>query len=134
MESGRSEREQSALLNYVHIDDVVKALILCGTEEEAIGNTYNISQSIHLEQMVQTILNSQQLKRRFHHIPESLARGVAIAFGWIKSFPLTTSRIDALTNRCVYDSSKIQQELKFQFESTLEERFQSFAAKHINQK
>ena len=118
-----------AILNYVHIDDVVHALMLCGADERAIGNTYISSQSVYLQQLVQTTLDCQQLQQTFRRISEPLARIFASLLGWTKNFPLTTGRVDALTGRCIYDSSKIQGELKFEFGRSLEEQLQSFVIK-----
>ena len=52
---------------------------------------------------------------------------IASIFGWIPSFPLTPSRVDALTGRCVYSSMKAQKILGFKYSMTLEERFVLFA-------
>ena len=60
-------------------------------------------------------------------LPELLIRQLTRVFGCLPGFPLTVSRIDALTGYCRYSSKKINEELGFEFGSTLKERFQSFA-------
>jgi len=118
--------KRGAILNYAHVDEVVNALVLCGTIEGATGNTYIVSQSIQLEDMVNAVLEGSGSKRTFRRMPEFPVRLLALALGWSKLFPLTTNRINALTGRCTYDSSKIVEQLGFKYESTLKERLQSF--------
>ncbi|MFT4592405.1 MAG: nucleoside-diphosphate-sugar epimerase [Phycisphaerales bacterium] len=124
--------KRGAILNYAHVDEVAKALVLCGTNDCAIGNTYIVSQSTHLEDVVTSILVGSGLKRTFWRLPELPVRALAGFLGWSGLFPLTSARINAMTGRCTYDSSKIMEQLGFEFESTLEERFQSFACNSKN--
>ena len=121
--------KEGSTLNYVHVDDVIKAMIMCGLDDRAIGNTFNLSDSIQIEQLVQAVCTGRTDKK-VRRLPELPIRILAALIGWIGVIPLTKSRIDALTGRCVYDSSKIQEQLGFTFESTLEEQFQSFACKN----
>ena len=116
-------------LNYVHVKDVAKALILCGEVSSTTGNTFNISQPIPIETMVRAVCVDQPT-HKIRRMPETPIRILATLFGWTGAIPLTRNRVDALTGRCVYDSSKIQEQLGFTFESTLEEQFQSFACKN----
>jgi len=121
--------KRGAILNYVHVNDVVRALVLCGSDERDLGNAFNISQSIQIETMVEGLLSNQQTRRTIRRLPELPIRVLASGLGWFKMFPLSSSRIDALTGRHIYNSSKIQQELDFEFGATLEEHFKSFSAK-----
>jgi nucleoside-diphosphate-sugar epimerase len=122
--------KRGAIFNYVHVDDLARALIACGTTESAIGNTYIVSQSIQLEDMVSAILEGSGSKRTLRRIPEFPVRLLTLAIGWTGLFPLTSTRINALTGRCTYDSSKIRKQLGFKFETTVEERIKSFACKN----
>jgi len=116
-----------AIANYVHVDDVVNALIKCGFHFNATGNVFNLSQTISIEQMSKALLRGLGLKPTLHRLPELPFRFIAFKLGWIPGFPLTSSRIDAMTSRCRYDSTKIVEELEYTFESSLEERFFDFS-------
>ena len=116
-----------ALVNYVHVNDVVNALILCGQNSRAINNTYNISQTLEIEGMVHALLGGDGRNKKFLHFPEGMLRGAVKLLEKLPHFPLNLSRIDALTGNCKYSSSKIKKELGFEFKLSLEERFQSFA-------
>ena len=39
-------------MNYVHVEDVVEAMFLCGKINLALGNTYNVSQNIKIEKIL----------------------------------------------------------------------------------
>jgi len=115
-----------ALANYVHVDDVVNALIKCGFHPNATGNVFNLSQSIRVNQMAQAILDGLEIDKPLYRLPEVPLRIMSFLFSWIKGFPLTSSRIDALTSECQYESKKIMKELDFDYRFSLEERLIQF--------
>jgi nucleoside-diphosphate-sugar epimerase len=122
--------KRGALLNYIHVNDVARALQLCGTQNEALGNDFIISETIDIEQFVQIVQKVTKSIQRVHRLPKIPIRAVAACIGWTGLIPLTASRVDALTRRSVYDSSKIQGQLGFEFKPTLEERIKSFVFNH----
>jgi nucleoside-diphosphate-sugar epimerase len=120
---------KGALANYIAVEDVVEALFLCGNRDNAQGEIYNLSQTIAIEKMVLSFSLGLGVKGRFLRLPEFPVRVLAKVFTIFSKFPLTTTRIDALTSRCAYKSNKIIEELNFEFKSTLEESFQLIARK-----
>ena len=118
---------KGALANYVHVEDVVSALVCCGKADNALGEVYNLSQIIEIEEMVTAFLLGLEVRHNFIHFPELPVRLVIKLFGRLPGFPLTPSRFNALTGRCRYESNKIMQELNFEFGSTLERYFQLLA-------
>ncbi|OGL43676.1 MAG: hypothetical protein A2161_19490 [Candidatus Schekmanbacteria bacterium RBG_13_48_7] len=52
--------------------------------------------------------------------PGRLVRWFSRVFGWIPRFPLTASRINAMTTRSVYSIQKIQNELGYAYRISLE--------------
>jgi len=118
-----------AIVNYVEVGDVVKAMILCGHNKHAIGNTYILSQNITIERMVESIRQALQVKSKLRRVPKWFIQIFVFLFTKIPGFPLTFSRVRALTGRCYYDSEKITSELDYRFASTLERQLQSFAKK-----
>jgi nucleoside-diphosphate-sugar epimerase len=121
--------KKGSVMNYVHVDDVVKALMLCSTNHNALSNIYNISQSIDLNNMVNSFLIGMKLNKSFFRLPELPIRLIVKILERFNFFPLSLSRIDALTNFSIFDSSKICKELKFEFGSSLEESFKLLAKK-----
>ena len=118
-----------ALVNYVNVKDVVDALVMCGIDDSALGNTYILSQTTEVEQMVESFSSGLDIERKTFRLPELLIRQLTRVFGWLPGFPLTVSRIDALTGYCRYDSTKIIDELGFEFHLSLESRFVEFSSK-----
>ena len=121
--------KKGVLVNYVAVEDVVEALHLCGNHDNALGEIYNVSQTIVIEEMVLSFSIGLGVKGKFLRLPEFPIRTLVKIFAIFPKFPLTTTRIDALTKRCTYKSNKIMEELGFKFKSTLEESFQLIARK-----
>ena len=121
--------KKGVLVNYVAVEDVVEALHLCGNHDNALGEIYNISQTTVIEEMVLSFSIGLGVQGKFLRLPEFPIRALVKIFAIFPKFPLTTTRIDALTNRCTYKSNKIMEELGFKFKSTLEESFQLIARK-----
>jgi nucleoside-diphosphate-sugar epimerase len=102
-----------ASANYVHVENVVEALVLCATRPESRGRVYNLSDFCTMEEFVGWI--SAHLRRapprlRVREGPVRLLAGVGAL---VPRFPLTPSRVDALTNRTRYPSSRIERELGY---------------------
>mgnify|MGYP006411780937 FL=1 len=116
-------KENESLVNYVHVTDVVEALIRCGSDDKALGEVFNLSQSTTVEKMITSFESDKKILR----LPEWIARIIAGVFGWVPRLPLTPSRVDALTGRCVYNSKKVQKILGFKYSMILEEGFELFA-------
>jgi len=120
-------KENKSLVNYVHVADVVEALMCCGSDDKALGEIFNLSQSATVEKMITSFASGIGSDKKILRFPEIVVRVIASVFGKIPNFPLTSSRVDALTGRCVYDSIKVQKILGFKYSMTLEERFVLFS-------
>lgn len=104
---------KGANANYVTVENVVDALVKVGTDKKAQGKIYNVSDVTDLESFIQVIakaLNKPVPKTR---LPLFLMRGLGMAGNVIPKIPLTTGRVDALTNRVVYINDLIEKELNY---------------------
>ena len=119
-------KEDKSLVNYVHVADVVEALMCCGSDDKALGEIFNLSQSATVEKMITSFASGIGSDKKILRFPEVFVRVIVSIFGKIPRFPLTSSRVDALTGRCVYNSTKVQKILGFKYAMTLEERFVLF--------
>jgi len=106
---------------------LVKALYFCAVDPRAIGETYNLSQTTQLEDMVGALKSGACITASILRLPRLPVYLVAVMFGWLPGFPLTKARVAALSGRCCYASDKIVEELEFRFASTLVDRFRQFA-------
>jgi nucleoside-diphosphate-sugar epimerase len=120
-------KENEFIVNYVHVIDVVNALICCGNNEKALGEVFNLSQSITIDKMIASFVSEKKNVKNFLRLPKLCINLVVSIFGRLPNFPLTASRLDALTSKCVYNSDKVQKILEFKYSMSLEERFKLFA-------
>ena len=107
--------------NYIHVDNVVKALLLCGSAKHVNGQVYNLSDSRSLEDFVKIIANALGCKIPHLRIPELPVRVIVKLLGWIPGMPLTDSRINALTSYTIYQNTKIEQELAYKHVISMED-------------
>jgi len=92
----------------------VDALLLCGQAElQQNGSAYIVSDHCSLETFVSIIAAHLGKPTPRMRLPELPVRALAAACGWLPGVPLKTSRIDALTNRTVYCTDRIEAELGF---------------------
>jgi nucleoside-diphosphate-sugar epimerase len=100
---------RDAITNYVHVDDLSNALMgLIDANDISQYEEYIISETLSLEELVQVI--SRELKVNGEHlvIPRSFALFIAKLSYIFPRFPLTRSRINAMTGNVVFDSSKLR--------------------------
>ena len=109
-----------ASANYIHVDNVVEGLIRCGTMQPAQGRTYNLSDHCTMEEFVAIIAGALGKDVPRIRLPEAPVRLLARWVGRLPGFPLTETRVDALTNRTIYPSTKIERELGYRHLVTME--------------
>lgn len=102
-----------ASANYIHVDNVVDALIRSAATPQADGRTYIVSDHCTLEDFVGMIAACLGRPAPRFRIPTWVARSAVFAGGWIPGFPLTASRVRALTCRAVYSTHRIETELGY---------------------
>jgi len=105
---------RGATANYVHVENVVDALLACAHATlPANGRAYIVSDHRPLEAFAGIIAEHLGKPTPRMRLPELPVRALAAACGWLPGVPLKTSRIDALTNRTVYCTDRIEAELGF---------------------
>jgi len=116
-----------ASANYIHVDNVIQALYLCAScESHYLGSVYNLSDYVHLEDFVTMISDNLGLVNISLRIPEWPIRFITRILENIPGFPLTTSRINALTNRANYPITKISNDLGYQAVVSMQEGIRQF--------
>lgn len=122
-----------ATMNYVHVDNVTSALALCATSEAAVGRTYNLSQTLSIEQLADIVADEMGARRPRMRIPEPLMRLLASALDRVPGSPLTHRNLDALTQRARYSTDRIERELAYNppvsFETGLRELVKTWLGK-----
>jgi nucleoside-diphosphate-sugar epimerase len=105
--------KEGASANYIHIDNVIEGLLRCIDNPAAKGKIYNLSDHCTIENFVNIIAEELQKSSPRLRLPEMPLRWLAKVFSRFPAFPLTLSRIDALTNRSEYPITRIQNELGY---------------------
>jgi nucleoside-diphosphate-sugar epimerase len=113
-----------AIANYIHVDNVVEALVCCGTVPQANSKTYIVSDDCSMETLVAGIATCLGRPVPQLRIPAVLAYLAVSAVGWIPGFPLTENRVRALTNRTGYSSRRIEEDLSYKALISIEEGMQ----------
>lgn len=103
----------SAVATYIHVDDVVAALILCGTDSRARGQVFNLSNDCLLSEIVSAVAKASGFKPPCLCVPETLLRIIVKITSWLKYMPVTQDRINALVRHTYYPSTKIKDVLGF---------------------
>jgi nucleoside-diphosphate-sugar epimerase len=99
--------------NYIHVDNVVEALALCGSLPQAAGRVYNLSDYCTMEKFVAAIANALCEPVPRMRVPEAPIYLLAKLLGNLPGVPLTESRVEALTSRAAYPINKIERELGY---------------------
>ncbi len=102
-----------AMMNYIHVDSVATALILCGTRDAAAGRIYNVSDQMPIERFIAIVADEIGVRCPTLRLPESPLRFLAGTLGKLPGMPLTHRNLDALTMHAWYDSDRIRRELDY---------------------
>ena len=118
---------KNAILNFVHIDDLIAAIIKLINTDVPNHRKYILSQHINIKELAKAISNGMGIEEPKITLPEKPIRLLVRILENFSKFPLTTKRINVLTNECIYDSSLIQNEINFKYQSNLQELFKNYA-------
>lgn len=107
--------EPGAQANYVHVENVIEALYLCGTNKAARGRTFNLCDGVSLEALVQEIAHVKGVAGPRLRLPRQPVELLAkLATRIISGFPLSPERLAGLLSRTQYNSDAIQTCLGYQ--------------------
>lgn len=107
--------------NYIHIDNVIDALFKCGKEQAALNQIFNLSDYMVLEDFVAIIARELDKKTPILRLPENFSRFIASISNLYAGFPLTPSRVEALTLKSSYSIKKIKSELGYKPKKNMEQ-------------
>ncbi|MDB9494344.1 NAD(P)-dependent oxidoreductase [Spirulina major CS-329] len=113
--------QPGASANYIHVEDVVNALLLVSTHELSRNQVYNLSNYCTLEEFIDSIALALGVPSPKGRLSEPLVRFVTQVLQYVPYNPLKPSRINALTTRSLYPILKIERELGYQHNSLLSE-------------
>lgn len=109
-----------AIANYIPAANVVDALICCAVDKRALNEEFILSDHRTMEEFVWSLAKALRRPLPRRRLPEKPVRLLARVMARIGNFPLTPSRVDALTGRAYYDSLKIQTILGYRHRVAME--------------
>jgi nucleoside-diphosphate-sugar epimerase len=123
---------KGASANYVPVENVIEALVLCGNHANALGKTFIVSDWTTIDNF--TLLIAKELNKKIPSIrlPKNLLKAFALAGYFIPKFPLSLSRINALTNKSRYSSARISEYLDYKTAVNLEEGIQRMVEAYLS--
>lgn len=104
---------KDAVSTYVHVSDVVDALMLCAFSSRAANEIFNISNDCLQTDLVLAMSEASKVSCPKFRMPEWLARVASRIFAWFGAFPLKESHVNALVARTRYPADKIYLQLGF---------------------
>ncbi len=119
-----------ASANYVHVDDVVSALLLCAALPQAAGKTYNVSDWTSIEEMVEAMARGMGVSAPTRRLSLGLMMLMARSLQWLPRWPLTVARVRAMSGRARYSTQQIEQDLGWRVSVPVVQGMQELSAKN----
>jgi nucleoside-diphosphate-sugar epimerase len=99
---------RNSIANFVHVDDVVKAMALSINQSKAYNQTFIVSNDCKFSDMVDTIASALQIQKPNWVVNEFLLRNLVNLVGkWIK-LPISSTQIDVMMRQTYYSNQKIR--------------------------
>lgn len=123
-----------ASTNYIHVDNLINAMKLCAQTDNYQNSIYNLCDRRTLEELIEIISDGLERKNNYLRLPVLPFRIAAFLFGIVPRYPLNRNRLDGLTTRVVYNTSKIEKELGYRHMISIEEGLATLVKKWKNKK
>jgi nucleoside-diphosphate-sugar epimerase len=127
---GKKEEQTS----FIMVEDLVEAILLCGEKREAVGQTYNVTDGRGHSWREPVDILARLLRRRCLPLPYGLlyflAGAAEVGFKLVgRRPPVRRSALRSIReNYWIFDGSKIERELGFHPQLTLEEGLRRIVA------
>lgn len=118
-------------VNYVHVDNVVESLFLCGSIDSSDQEDYIISDNMLLTDFVSLISTFYNKHTKILTLNKRFVNFLTKLFSHWSKFPLTQSRIAAMTSSVTYACDKIVQQLDYKPSITIEDGITEFLSKDL---
>lgn len=102
-----------AVANYIHVDDVVSVLAKAAVDDRMRGQTYNLSNDCYVDEMISAIARGVGGKTPRSRLPEFPIRALVRLLPRSLGLPISAERLNALTSRTSYPSTKLQAQIGY---------------------
>ncbi|MFT0867456.1 NAD-dependent epimerase/dehydratase family protein [Pseudomonas sp. CAM1A] len=100
---------------YVHVDDVVRALVRSAEDSRAVGKTFIVSNDCAQVEVIDAFAKYAGVTAPRLRVPERVVRALLRLVPSFIRLPLNAQRVDALVIKGGYDSRHIRTALDFEF-------------------
>ena len=107
--------------NYIHVDNVVEAFLQCGFHANATGQVFNLSDHRTMEEFVGLMSKKMGVSVPKLRLPEKPTRWIAGVMQAVPGWPLTLSRVDALTSFVTYPTTKIERLIAYHHKISMDD-------------
>ncbi|MBV4454522.1 MULTISPECIES: NAD-dependent epimerase/dehydratase family protein [Pseudomonas] len=110
---------KKAVSTYVHVDDVVRALVMCASDVRAKGQIFILSNDCLLSDVIDSMADAYNVSRPTLRVPVGIVRLlVGIASPFVR-LPLTDDRVNELVKEVGYSSAKIEETIGFKYQAPI---------------
>lgn len=102
-----------SIATYIHVNDVVRSMILVANNQQAKGKVYNLSNDCLFEDMIEGMAKYLTVNSHSFRVSEKAVRSISKLVNRFAQTPLTDERINALVMRTKYPTTKIKNELGY---------------------
>jgi len=99
--------------HYIHVDNVIDALMLAFKDPRSHGRIYNLSDTNHINSCVRIMSDFYGRPLPNFSVPEWLARSVLYLLSLVPILPIKHSLVKVLLNKTSYSRSKIENEIGY---------------------
>jgi len=102
---------KEAVANYVHVDDVVNAMVLSLNQSSALNETFIVANDCKLSEIVNAISGAFSVAEPRWTINEFLLRVLLNTVNCIVKIPINSSHIDVMVRKTHYSNAKLRKYL-----------------------
>jgi nucleoside-diphosphate-sugar epimerase len=107
-------------VNYIYIENLIDAILVCASNEKAHNEDFIVNDFMTVKNFIKTITDNLKIPEIKLQIPLPVVSHGVRLLSPIKGFPLTMSRVEALTNEATYSINKLCSHLNYKNRISIE--------------
>ena len=117
---------KNSIANYVHVDDIVKAMMLIVNQPKTYNQTFIVSNDCKFSDAVDTIANTLHASKLRFVVSEFLLRKFVDLVGRVIKLPIGSVQIDVMMRQTHYSNQKITRELNWSPDNNILDQLQEY--------
>jgi len=125
---------KNAIANFVHVDDVVRAMLISARQPHAFNQTFIVSNDCKFNEVVDTIADTLLVPKPRFIISESFLRKFINVFEKWVNLPISNEQIDVMMRQTYYSNKKIKNTLSWNPSDSMLEQLKQYVNTVFNVK